>query len=328
MSAVKAGRALTLPIRSPRAPRGSGGGWARLWSEFTDPGPAGDAPVFLKKYGAALGPAGMGIPFLTVGLLVMFLVGRKIDLADKRTLLPLLFGAIFALAGIFVTTFGIKMMLGMAAAPAPRDGAPWTSDNDWDSSGATPDNPGGGFGTAVGRLIFLVFIGFLNILWTVKMTGSGRLIVALVVGLFDLLALLVVYDTLRKMVQAIRVGTPRLAWRTFPFFTGGRFEAVFQTSRPMRPNGPPKVTLRRIEQHSGGSQSVQSFEAWSSEQALTAFAEGTMTSFPVQVDVPADQPGTDLSNAECTYWQLLVTVPVAGPDVEAVFLLPIYQRPA
>jgi len=52
-----------------------------------------------------------------------------------------------------------------------------------------------------------------------------------------------------------------------------------------------------------------------------------MTSFPIAVDVPAGQPGTDLSKNECTYWQVVVTVPLAGPDVEAMFLVPIYDRP-
>jgi hypothetical protein len=326
-----------LPVRTPRSAPGSGGTLAaigRLWSEFTDPGPGGDAAAFIKNHGDGIGPGCMGIPFLTIGIVLIVVFSRRLDLADKRSFLPLLFGAVFGLAGLLVTTLGIKAILRKSGAPVARSGSPWTSDNDWDATGAVPDNPTGGFATAVGRLVLFVFVGFMNVLWTVKMTGGARVIVSLVVGLFDLLTLVVLYDTVRKMVQAVRVGTPRLAWRTFPFFTGGRFEAVFQTSRPMRPNGPAKVTLRRIEQRSGGdpgagrTNGAQSFEVWSSEETLAAFAEGTMTSFPIAVAVPADQPGTDLSKNDCTYWQVLITVPVAGPDVEAVFLVPIYSRPA
>ena len=73
---------------------------------------------------------------------------------------------------------------------------------------------------------------------------------------------------------------------------------------------------------------MRAYEAWSAAQTLSDFAQGTMTSFPIAIEVPADQPGTDLSKDECTYWQVAVSVPVTGPDLEAVFLVPIYERPA
>ncbi|MEP6801983.1 MAG: hypothetical protein ABJC07_08605 [Acidobacteriota bacterium] len=346
MSPRKSLKPVALPIRSPRPPGTTRGSLRRLYAEFTDPGPAGDTPVFLKKYAEGFVPGCMGLPFLGAGIAVMTLASHRIDAADKKTFLPILFGGVFALAGVLVTTLGAKTILRKSGAPAPRNGAPWTSDNDWDTSGAGPDGSESGFRAVVGRLIFFLFIGFLNFLWTVHMAAGARVIVSLVLGLFDLVAVLVLYDTLRKMVQAVRVGTPRLAWRTFPSFTGGRFEAVFQTTRAMRPTGPPQVTLRRIEQRlndasadadAGDSDTAEdvpaaaaamrAYEAWSATQTLPAFAQGTMTSFPIAMEVPANQPGTDLSKDQCTYWQLAVSVPVLGPDLEAVFLVPIYERP-
>lgn len=342
MSPSKPGKPIALPIRSPRAAGATKGSFGRLFAEFTDPGPAGDTPVFLKKYAEGFVPGCMGLPFLGVGITVLILFSRRIDLADKKTLLPLLFGAVFALAGLGVTTLGVKTILGKSGAPSARRGAPWTSDNDWDAGGAIPEGSSGGFPAALGRLVFFLFIGLMNVLWTVHMDGGARVIVSIVLGVFDLVALAVLYDTLRKMVQAVRVGTPRLAWRNFPSFTGGRFEAVFQTTRAMRPTGPPRVTLRRIEQRLDGasetadesprertaSAGMRAYEAWSAAQTLSDFAQGTMTSFPIAIEVPADQPGTDLSKDECTYWQVAVSVPVTGPDLEAVFLVPIYERPA
>ncbi len=348
MSPRKPQKALALPIRSPRPSGTTAGSLGRLWAEFTDPGPAGDTPVFLKKYAEGFVPGCMGLPFLGAGVAVMTLASHRIDASDKKTFLPILFGGVFAIAGVLVTTLGAKTILRKSGAPASRNGAPWTSDNDWDTSGARPDGSESGFRAVVGRLVFFLFIGFLNFLWTVHMAAGARVIVSLVLGLFDLVAVLVLYDTLRKMVQAVRVGTPRLAWRSFPSFTGGRFEAVFQTTRAMRPNGPPSVTLRRIEQRlndtsadAGDTESAEdvargpaaaaamrAYEAWSATQSLPAFAQGTMTSFPITMDVPASQPGTDLSKDQCTYWQLAVSVPVVGPDLEAVFLVPIYERPS
>ncbi len=343
MSRPKSQNALAVPIRSPRPPGTTKGSLGRLWAEFSDPGPAGDTPVFVKKYAEGFVPGCMGLPFLGVGILVTVLFSHRVDMADRKTFFPLLFGGVFALAGFFVTTLGIKTILRKSGAPAPRNGAPWTSDNDWDAAGAIPDGSEGAVRAVLGRLVFFVFVGFLNMLWTVH-----SVIVSLVLGLFDFVAILLVYDALRKMVQAVRVGTPRLAWRTFPSFTGGRFEAVFQTTRAMRPTGPPQVTLRRIEQRlndasgdandpDGGDDvprrpasvaEMRVYEAWSAVQTLPAFAQGTMTSFPIAMEVPADQPGTDLSKDQCTYWQLAVSVPVVGPDLQAVFLVPIYERPS
>ena len=344
MSPRKLQKAVALPIRFPRPPGTTRGSLGRLYAEFTDPGPAGDTPVFLKKYAEGFVPGCMGLPFLGAGIAVIVLFSHRIDAGDRKTLFPLLFGAVFALAGLLVTTLGVKTIIGKSGAPAPRTVAPWTSDNDWATAGAIPDGSEGGFRAVFGRLVFFLFIGFLNILWTVHMDGGARVILSLVLGLFDLVAFIVLYDTLRKMVQTIRVGTPRLAWRSFPSFTGGRFEAVFQTTRAMRPTGPPQVTLRRIEQRlndasadadgaddfsrgPAAAAAMRAYEAWSAVQTLPAFAQGTMTSFPIAMEVPAGQPGTDLSKDECTYWQLAVSVPVLGPDLEAVFLVPIYERP-
>jgi len=108
----------------------------------------------------------------------------------------------------------------------------------------------------------------------------------------------------------------------------------------MRPTGPPQVTLRRIEQRGDDpsddaddadaaprdAAGLRAYEAWSKVQTLPGFAQGTMTSFPIAMEIPAGQPGTDLSKDECTYWQVVVSVPVFGPDLEAIFLVPIYER--
>jgi len=329
-----AAKPLAIPLRTPRAPGGVAGSLARLWAEFTDPGPAGDGVVFIKNHADGLIPAVFGIPFMGVGTVVLVLFSRQVDLAQKKTLVPLLFGAVFGLAGLFVTTFGIKQVLTRTSGPARRDDHPWTSDNDWDPSGARPDDPTGAFKKFIGRLVLFAFAVPLNLLWTAPIPGGAKLVVGVAVGIFDLIALGALFDIVRNLVQAARVGSTRLVWRKLPVFTGDRFEAVFQTSRTMRPNGPPEVTLRRIEQRmdvlprTGVSAGLHAYEAWSSRKLFPEFAREAMTSFPFSIDVPASQPGTDLLQSECTYWQVAVSVPVAGPDVEAVFLVPIYDRAA
>ena len=43
-------------------------------------------------------------------------------------------------------------------------------------------------------------------------------------------------------------------------------------------------------------------------------------------EIPYDQPGTDLTAEKPAYWQIVASVPLTGPDLETVFLAPVYQH--
>ena len=101
-------------MKEKKARTSTGGALSRLWAEFTDPGPAGDTLNMLKKYAPALLPAFMGLLFMSVGALLIVLVSRQIVATDKKTYLPLLFGAVFALAGFLLASFGISSVLRQA----------------------------------------------------------------------------------------------------------------------------------------------------------------------------------------------------------------------
>ena len=92
----------------------------RLWAEFTDPGPAGDSLNMLKKYADGIVPGGAGLLFMGVGILIIVLFSQQIDASDAKTYLPLAFGAVFALAGFWVGSFGISSVLRKAGGRAPK----------------------------------------------------------------------------------------------------------------------------------------------------------------------------------------------------------------
>ena len=50
------------------------------------------------------------------------------------------------------------------------------------------------------------------------------------------------------------------------------------------------------------------------------------SSFDLELDIPADLVGTDLSAREAVYWQIVVNVPLSGPDLDAIFLAPVYKK--
>jgi hypothetical protein len=94
---------------------------SRLWAEFTDPGPAGDSLNMLKKYADCVVPGCAGLLFLGVGTLVIVVFSLQIDASDKRTYLPLVFGAVFALGGFFAFKLGLSSLWSKAGGRPPRN---------------------------------------------------------------------------------------------------------------------------------------------------------------------------------------------------------------
>ena len=67
------------------------------------------------------------------------------------------------------------------------------------------------------------------------------------------------------------------------------------------------------------------FEATESlgrEEASWAFGKDVGVVF----DIPEDAPGTALSERPPRYWELHVRGETIGPDLDEVFLVPIYAR--
>lgn len=205
---------------------------------------------------------------------------------------------------------------------------PWTWDHPWSTRWMKPDYSGSGAGTVLGRVAFLALLGMFNVAWV-----SGMLLFKIIISVFDLLGLLIVYDSVQKIVQWIRVRQPVVIWSQVPTFLGGRLEGRIAFARRVSAQGPAKVTLRRVEDdwverqvsdNSAGTRELQPFAVYQQEQEVALSGDSDVVDFGF--DLPANQPGTDLAKAEAVYWQVLVSVPVLGPDLEAVFLAPVYRK--
>lgn len=206
---------------------------------------------------------------------------------------------------------------------------PWLADYPWQPQGMAPDGSTGIGGMVLGRVAFLSFIGFFNIA-----LASGSWIFIIVIVILDLFGLLILYDSIQKVWQGLRFGRPRIAWQTFPAFTGSRLEAVLRPSRRLPATGPVRATLRCMkdewsERSSGSSGQVQTvlepFIHYEQELEIP-IPPGPLDEVRIEIEIPGDQPGTDLLQEEAVYWQLLVQVPVIGPDFETVFLAPVYRK--
>lgn len=208
---------------------------------------------------------------------------------------------------------------------------PWTGDYPWKPAGQDPDGVGNLAGSIVGRLAFFLFIGFFNVAWM-----SGQWIFRVIIVILDLFGLLIFYDTAQQVWQRLRHGRPRMVWLTFPAFTGSRLEASFRSRRRLYLAGPPRVTLRCVRDvwkerppSKSGTPPPQLEPEQIYEQVTEipiAEDQKWIDTFRVDLALPADLPGTDLTKEEAVYWQLAVEVPVLGPDFGVVFLAPVYKK--
>jgi hypothetical protein len=274
----------------------------------------------------------MGFPFLGVGILVMVLVGRKASAQAHGALIPIGFGAVFALAGLFLVTTGVSAILSRAAqSVAAGDPArPWESDYPWDRRSAPAEGSTGGVASVLGRLVAVAFLGFFNFLWTVPMPGSRRLWVGAIVILVDLVALAIIVAALLSIWQRIAHGRPSLSWKTFPARVGEHFEATFSPGRSIHLTGAAEVELTCVEQDDAGGGRIVCYGLSTTRQSIPPPADGRrVKTLEIALDVPAGLPGTRLSAppSEVRFWRLTVKAPVPGPDVSAAFLVPIYAAP-
>lgn len=235
-------------------------------------------------------------------------------------------GAVFFLVALRMFQISVTSP-GTPRRPKGMDGAkPWTADHPWRPEGMDPDYSTGAGGYVLGRIAFLALIALFNI----PMGDPGApLLLKGIVLLFDLFGLLIVYDSFQKLWQSLRHSRPRIVWQTFPALTGSRLEAVFRPARPIRPRGPIRATLRCLqdewtEQANRASQ-LEAFITYEQIREIPVESE-TIDSARLAFDVPEDLPGTNLFREDAIYWQVLVQVPVTGPDFEAVFLAPVYRR--
>ena len=99
-------------------------------------------------------------------------------------------------------------------------------------------------------------------------------------------------------------------------------------ARPaLEPIGPVRAVLRCLRDErvaeEGGAASFAPTVLYQQISEIPVPGE-QLKELPLSFVLPADLPGTDLGREDATYWQVALRIPVVGPDVETVFLAPVY----
>ena len=239
-------------------------------------------------------------------------------------------GVIFVLAGLFVAANGIadlarKRAVAQRVAATPDE--PWWWDYEWRREGVGNDTNREivkAFGFAAFLELFLApfhWIGFVG--------NGGPWIFAASALLFDCVAIGLVVRGIRLMLMRRRYGPSWLRFVSFPYHTGERMEASLDGFGGLAALPTLNATLRCVQERyetrgTGDNRStrVVCYALWSTSATIPRSRKGT---FDIAFDLPADAPGSALSERPARFWELaLDTGDVPGVDYSASFLVPVY----
>ena len=265
----------------------------------------------------------LGLWLLGVGL--SGLAGLETLPEGKKSVVgALAWGSLFFFGSLWL--FRIALIRAETERRARSGDLPWTWDHPWRPEWMPPDQQPWS-GLILSRLAVLGLVAVVNLAidWE---EGCGPR--AIVLGV-DALGLVLLYDSVRKLVQWIRFRHPIVTWVSLPAFLGESLEGRISFARPVRPSEPPQLTLRCVREElvrDSGTEQRKLFRVYSQTQNL--LLEGgepvDYLDFAFDLPEPVGSLATDLHAKEPVYWQLLVKVPVAGPDLEARFLAPVYRK--
>jgi hypothetical protein len=151
-----------------------------------------------------------------------------------------------------------------------------------------------------------------------------------VLGLFDLLAVVMLVGVLQNALRALRSGRCRLRWEGVPVKPGGTFNARFETSRALGEGVKLEATLRCLRDRAenrviGDEPGADAEEVWAEKRSFALHDRPEGGSWAqLSFLVPAKARGTDSYAVRPVRWVVVVSIPLSGPDFTTTFPVPIY----
>lgn len=305
-------------------------------TDFTRKQPLLNHPQ-VSGLGTPLGGCGalFGLPFIAAGAFIL-LVALGIGPEQKDAPPPAIFatmGVVFTVAGVLVTSLGLRGMLESARRRKVREqhpDEPWR-EHPWDEREAKDRSPGPLSVFAVATFLSL-FLSIFNYFVFVEPEGDVPVFAKVMVGLFDLIALGAWGHGFYVLGRRLKYGHPRVRFAVFPLEVGKTLRVGLDLPASLTHAGRLDAVLRCAEQvwetQRMGSKSKRvlvTYELWSEKRSLDAGAVGPDLS--LSFDLPADAPSTDFGATQARFWELQLDMETPGIDYHAMFLLPVYALP-
>jgi hypothetical protein len=278
-----------------------------------------------------------GAPVVAIGALTTaFGVGYfQIDPGGLHQPLWVLaaFGGVFLLAGLAVWGSALRQHRAaarVAAARAEFVGRPEMADFAWDPTGADAPRWGPALKGVATAAFLTLFLSVFN--WWAFWSDEGHWIVTAITALFDVLALLVWWEALRRVLHALKFGAARLEYTRFPYRVGEPVELRWQVPRAISQAQAGRFTLRCIaewwEEVDSGRERSRRVVHEARWQACWSFdsSRALDSGLPLNLrfEPPAGLPATTLSAEQPFFWELEVEIDVPGLDYRTAYLVPVY----
>jgi hypothetical protein len=278
------------------------------------------------------GAALFSLPFIGAGVYFALVGFEQVPPPPGKINSPLwvigYIGIAFAMAGLMVLAHALRGMRHHARRKRVTElfpDRPWVSDYPWDQNGIDSRLGARALHSIFGTTLFCIFLAPFH--WWAWMSGHGGFMVGLITGLFEFLAVFVVWSGIRHVIQWLKYGRMRLRFREFPYRPGGSLDLEFS------PNSFDhlRATLRFIEERVETSGSGENRSSRIVHDALHEetkhFEPGTLQpEVRIQFELPAnDEWVNQISGTPVRYWELLLESEVVGVDFEASWPVPVYS---
>ncbi len=269
-----------------------------------------------------------GLPFLASGIVVLFKCLEDQDSTALDSWAMVVFGLIFAGAGLGVSAIGVFGMLrAQKRNRILRDNPErlWRADYRW-AEGFEFDARQGR--NVVGAWILAVFLnGFVSVFVIAMFAKPAPLMAKLIVGFFAIVALLTLAGAIYTTLQYLKYGSSHLAVSEMPVMPGRDLVCVVLCKRRVLVEGAfhAKLTCTRTKRSGKNSHTETLHEnEVEVERDIAGNHEGT--AIPIRIPVPGNQPPLKESGSGGTIkWTLKVTAATPGVNFGVEFDLPVFR---
>lgn len=282
---------------------------------------------------AAVGVTLIGLPFLAAGLFLSFLPAKTFTTSGGSTgeapaWLSWMIAALFGVPGLLVSAYGVLALLrGARLRRSYRRSEPWLTEHPWREDGSRDDSQGGLPGQLGALLFLLVFLAPFNYFAFVVPSGDMPVWAMGLVAFFDLMPLLVLWGVVYGLLARLRQGRSFLAFERFPFFLGERFEGRFRSARDLAAFQGLGFTLRCVEEVAGDNRrGSRAYQVYADERTVNPQGSPDPREVGVSFTLPRGDYSTRIAKEPNRYWELTVRGEAPGNRLNAVFLVPVYER--
>lgn len=218
-----------------------------------------------------------------------------------------------------------------AVAMQRHAGSKAHADFAWNPGGYAPPRWARARKALLGSAFFTVFLSIFN--WWAWAVPDSPWPVKVVVVLFDLVLALVWWKTALTIGRCAKFGGSRLVFQKFPYRLDDAIAVRWIPPRGITRAEKGRFVFRCVEEYYEERGSGKDRNRWLVHDELCAETQSfdTPHDFPsgrpveLRLALPTDARPTNLTSERPVYWELEVSLTLAGLDFEEWYLVPVYE---